>query len=97
MNLSRADVSNAVFEDALFGYSILGTLNLISANGLEKVRHVGPSSIGMDTFCHGSIPEEFLRQAGIPEPFVSNLSSLLVVSSENSVLIESVEFNNGRL
>ena len=46
--------------------------------GLEKVKHFGPSTIGIDTIyrSEGKIPEEFLRGAGVPEHFIAYASYL---------------------
>lgn len=49
------------------------------AQGLETVDHQGPSTIGIDTLyrSHGSIPEVFLRGAGVPDGVIT-YSKLLV-------------------
>jgi TIR domain len=47
--------------------------------GLDKVRHDGPSIIGIDTIYRsgGHIPEAFLRDAGVPENFITYMRSLV--------------------
>jgi TIR domain len=47
--------------------------------GLETIKHDGPSSIGIDTLyrSEGHIPESFLRQAGVPVGFLTYLPSLM--------------------
>ena len=45
---------------------------------LLDVRHIAPSSIGIDTFFDsGGLPEEFLRAAGVPEEFITYAGSLV--------------------
>ena len=46
---------------------------------LDSVRHVGPSTIGINTLYRskGKIPEVFLRGAGVPEPVITNMNSLI--------------------
>lgn len=53
------------------GRTFLADVDLTDAKGLEIVRHVEPSSIGVDTIFRskGKIPEPFLRGAGVPEEF----------------------------
>jgi hypothetical protein len=47
------------------------------------VKHDGPSSIGIDTLylSEGKIPEIFLRGAGVPEPFITQIKSLVAAMS----------------
>jgi hypothetical protein len=47
--------------------------------GLETVRHVGPSIIGIDTILlsKGNIPESFLRGCGVPDEFITYAKSLV--------------------
>jgi hypothetical protein len=67
------------FFQALFGSTELVNTNLSEAVGLESAWHVGPSSIGIDTFFRskGKIPEAFLRGAGVPDVFIEYASSLV--------------------
>src|SRR5437879_1853157 len=62
--LRGANLTGSVFGNTTLAYS-----DLSEAKGLETVRHVGPSSIGLDTFfeANGLIPETFLRGAGLPD------------------------------
>ncbi len=61
-NFSRARLVNTRFCD----------VDLAAAIGLETVRHLGPSSIGLDTLykSQGRIPDMFLRNAGAPEEII---------------------------
>jgi hypothetical protein len=55
--------------------------------GLDSVKHLGPSSIGIDTIyrCQGKIPEVFLRGAGVPDVFIAQMKSLVAA-------IEPIQF-----
>lgn len=58
--------------------TILGDVNLSVAKGLETVNHIGPSTIGVDTIykSKGTIPDAFLRGAGVPEALITYIPSL---------------------
>lgn len=83
-NLYRANLSGAILYGADLSVARVRetqftALDLRSTKGLETIQHTGPSSIGIDTLYRsgGHIPESFLRQAGIPEDFLTYLPSLL--------------------
>jgi hypothetical protein len=83
-NLSGSDLSEAVLRRADFTHSRawmthFTTVDLREVKGLDTVWHLGPSSIGIDTIylSQGQIPEVFLRGAGVPEPFISNMHALV--------------------
>ncbi len=78
-NFANSDIGNANFQNALLGYTILAGIDLSTARGLETVRHVAPSSIGVDTLfkSSGNIPEAFLRGCGVPEILIESLSKLV--------------------
>lgn len=78
-DLSSADFTNAIVYNAKMGYTILGDLDLSLVNGLHTVRHIGPSTIGIDTIyrSQGKIPEIFLRHAGVPDNFIEYMHSLV--------------------
>jgi len=61
------------------GVTILVAIDLSQSKGLESVKHIAPSSIGVDTLykSQGKIPEEFLRGCGLPEDFITYLPSLV--------------------
>jgi hypothetical protein len=77
--LSGANLNGVDLSQALLGYAIFADVDLSTAKGLETVKHDFPSSIGIDTIykSHGNIPEIFLRRAGVPEPFITNLRALV--------------------
>jgi hypothetical protein len=67
------------FEGAvLFGASF-SDVDLSVAVGLDKVRHDGPSSLGIDTLYKsgGMIPAEFLRGCGLPEDCITHFPSII--------------------
>ena len=77
-DLRRASLVRTRLERTMFGEGILemtlfGDCDLSQVLGLETMRHVGPSIIGLDTLARsrGLIPLEFLRQAGVAEPFIA--------------------------
>jgi uncharacterized protein YjbI with pentapeptide repeats len=83
-NFFRADLNGARLQEANFNGAILGYTTLVNTDlsgvkGLEAVLHNGPSRIGIDTIylSRGVIPESFLREAGVPEPFVANVKSMV--------------------
>ena len=61
------------------GLTTFGRFDLGSVKGLETVRHLGPSTIGIDTIykSKGNIPEVFLRGCGVPEDFIVYMRSLV--------------------
>jgi hypothetical protein len=53
-------------------------VDLSTVKGLETVRHIGPSSISIDTIylSLGNIPEAFLKGAGVDDTFINYNHSL---------------------
>jgi TIR domain/Pentapeptide repeats (8 copies) len=78
-DLHRADLDGADFTRALIAGTSFGEVDLSRVRGLHTVRHVGPSTIGINTLyrSHGNIPEAFLRGTGIPEEFITYIKSLV--------------------
>src|SRR6266566_3641302 len=78
-DLSRADLGSPDFSDAIVGWTIFGNIDMSAVKNLEKVRHEGPSTIGIDTIIRsqGRIPEIFLRNAGIPDSIIEAIPSLV--------------------
>ena len=72
--LNRADLSRAIL-----GRTTFGDVDLREVKGLETLWHLGPSTIGIDTIyrSQGHIPEIFLRKAGVPETFITNMRALI--------------------
>jgi uncharacterized protein YjbI with pentapeptide repeats len=77
--LGGADLTRATLTGANTGWTMFGNVDLSAVRGLESVQHQGPSSIGIDTLyrSHGSIPEVFLRGAGVPEAMITYMKSLV--------------------
>ena len=76
--LGRTVLRGADLEGAKFGFTILGSVDLSETQGLQRVEHFGPSTIGLNTFfaSKGKIPEVFLRGAGVPDLFLQYAASL---------------------
>ena len=72
-NLSKSDLKSSNLSEAFVAWSCFGDNDLSHTQGLEKVKHFGPSTIGIDTIfrSEGKIPVEFLRGAGVPEHFIT--------------------------
>ena len=65
-------------KGALFGGTIISAVDLSRVNGLESVKHMRKSSLGVDsiTLSRGRIHPDFLRGAGIPEALVKFIINL---------------------
>ncbi|WP_220209527.1 toll/interleukin-1 receptor domain-containing protein [Reticulibacter mediterranei] len=72
-------LSRANFADALVEWTTFGNVDLREVNGLENIRHNGPSIIGMDTLMRseGDIPVPFLKGAGISDTLIEYARSLV--------------------
>lgn len=83
VNLNFAEVTGTDFANCFMDGTQLGNVDLSQSKGLAKVAHTGPSTIGIDTIYRscGNIPEEFLRGAGVPEPFIVQMKSLVAAMS----------------
>src|SRR5688572_5941948 len=68
-NLRVAYLDGADFRGAKLGWTILGTIDISKAKGLEEVIHMEPSVIGFDTIqlSKGKIPPAFLRGCGLSD------------------------------
>jgi hypothetical protein len=78
-NLSRANLNNTDLSTAYVEQTLFVDVDLSSANGLNVVIHFGPSTIGIDTIIksHGKIPENFLREAGVPQSVIEQIPALI--------------------
>ena len=88
-DLSAADLHRAIFleanlrgatlRDAVCGSTTFAGVDLSEVKGLDTVRHVGPSTLGIDTLflSKGNIPEPFLRGCGVPESVMENRFALI--------------------
>lgn len=79
VDLNGADLSGANFHNARVGWTTFGNVDLSGVQGLEAVKHEGPSTIGIDTVyrSHGIIPEAFLKGAGVDDTFITYIRSLI--------------------
>jgi hypothetical protein len=77
-NLRAANLSGADLTGAMITQTTFAANDLSNVKGLEKVRHYGPSTIGIDTLyrSRGKIPLAFLRGAGVPDNFIEYMGSL---------------------
>lgn len=75
----QAIVPEANFGSAILGETVFADCDLSKAKYLDKVDQLIPSTIGIDTIyrSNGNIPEEFLRDAGVPETFITYARSLI--------------------
>jgi hypothetical protein len=77
-NLTKTDLTRSNFTGADLGGTIFVDTDLSTTEGLRSVRHWGGSTIGIDTIykSQGKIPLAFLRGCGVPENFITYMSSL---------------------
>lgn len=78
-SLGGANLSGADLSYARVGWTIFGDVDLSTVKGLDKVKHLGPSTIGIDTIYRskGDIPEVFLRRSGVPNILITYTHSLI--------------------
>jgi hypothetical protein len=77
-NLRGANLDDANLSGASTAVTLFNDLDLSTARGLTDVRHVAPSTIGIDTIYRsgGKLPESFLRGCGVPDNFITYMKSL---------------------
>jgi hypothetical protein len=82
-DLSKADLSAADLSEAFVGETSFSNVDLSQTKGLEALHHHAPSEISISTIYRsgGNIPESFLREAGVPEPFRTQMKSLVAAMS----------------
>ena len=63
------------FAGALFGYTIIANRDLSGAIGLDLARHLGTSSVGLDSILLSSfdLPRVFLEKVGLPAGLLTTL------------------------
>ena len=76
-NLSGADLSGADLGESQCGRTVFANVDLSEARGLDSIKHLGPSSVGIDTLFRskGKISDAFLRGCGVPERWIEYLPS----------------------
>lgn|ERR1044072_4968655 len=79
VNFSFARLDGVDFTDTNIGWTTFGYTDLSTIKGLETVRHLGPSIVGVETLykSQGQIPETFLRGVGLPDDFVTYAHSIV--------------------
>jgi uncharacterized protein YjbI with pentapeptide repeats len=77
-NLREANLTGANLTGAFTGHTLFRNVDLSTVRGLDAVKHVGPSTIGIDTIyrSHGKIADLFLRGCGVPDTFITYMRSL---------------------
>ncbi len=88
-DLSGADLSGANLSGAYLGGANLGesqcyrtifaNIDLSEVRGLDSIKHLGPSTVGIDTLflSKGKIPEGFLRGCGVPDALIVQQRALV--------------------
>jgi len=82
--LDSVELDQADFTNATFGESRLCNLDLRGVIGLATTRHIGPSSLGIETIVasRGKIPRSFLQSVGIPGTIIDSLMSAIATPIE---------------
>jgi hypothetical protein len=77
-DLSGADLNKSDLSHCRLGNAVIGDVDLSTTKGLEMVKHLHPSTIGINTIykSKGNIPDVFLRGRGVPENFITFMHSL---------------------
>lgn len=77
--LTETNLGGTNFGEAIAFNITFGNVDLSQVQGLETIKHQGPSIIGIDTIhlSQGKIPEIFLRGTGVPETFIASIPSLI--------------------
>lgn len=78
--LSRAALTRANFTAARALATHFADLDLRTVQGLDTIRHEGPSTVGIDTLYRskGEISEVFLRGCGVPDSMIDYARDLVL-------------------
>jgi hypothetical protein len=84
VNFNRATLAGADLSGAIALSTVFANLDLSRVKGLPAVEHRGPSTIGIDTLykSRGSIPDAFLRGAGVPDSLIAYAKALVTAATE---------------
>jgi hypothetical protein len=84
-DLSDADLTGANMTLARVGFTRFSNANLDGAKGLDTLKHIGPSSIGINTLYKSkrNFPDTFLRGAGVPEVFIGEMRFMNISEDEH--------------
>jgi hypothetical protein len=76
--LTGTKLNDTNFEGAYTYETIFANLDLSNAKGLDTLQPLGPSSVDHRTLIQSKIlPDKFLRDCGLPEPFIEYLPGLI--------------------
>ena len=77
-NFTSASIEGANFTDSLMRCTVFADVDLSHAQGLRMVKHLGPSTIGLDTIerSRGKIPDVFLRGAGVSDDLIAFIRAM---------------------
>lgn len=80
VSLQGANLQRTNLTQAVVGNTTFGNVDLREVRGLDSLKHLFPSTIGIDTIyrSEGHIPETFLKDAGVPDTFITYMHSLTV-------------------
>ncbi|MCB9460889.1 MAG: toll/interleukin-1 receptor domain-containing protein [Anaerolineaceae bacterium] len=92
-NLSGANLSGTNISEAHLRYSVFTGVDLSVVEGLEEVRHYGPSYIDyMTLYKSNSFPESFLEGCGVPELLRLYLPDL--IAAERKLLSTFISYSH---
>ena len=74
----EANLGSANFLKSELGYTSFTNTDLRETSNLETCLHLAPSTIGIDTLyrSQGQVPDEFLRDAGVPDEIIDIARSI---------------------
>lgn len=77
-NFTEANLSRTNFTNTVMWGTYLGDHDLRAVEGLETVRHSGPSTMGINTIylSQGDIPEAFIRGTGVSNEILEYMKTL---------------------
>jgi uncharacterized protein YjbI with pentapeptide repeats len=86
-------LSGANFKETRIGWTTFASLDLSSVRSLESARHLGPSSVGIDTIYRSQrrIPNVFLSGAGVPCNLIDSMPASEGATQAPSCLICNVQ------
>jgi hypothetical protein len=79
VDLNGANMVGAYLSGASLEWTVIANCDLRGVKGLDKVKHIGPSYISIDTIykSEGHIPEPFLLGCGVPDSFIAQIPALI--------------------
>ena len=77
--LQGINLTGALFKRTIIRDTIFANVDLSRVQGLNTIRHTGPSTIGIDTLQRSgtALPEVFLRGCGVPQSWIDYLPYLM--------------------